>query len=104
MVCEARSVLMFTPLSDRKSTTFGVLTLTTFKLSFTSDEFMEASDECCQQNFLLAPYEVCLSSIDSLYQISDKSKKKLPPGHNVSGKIKEILVVCKVKFGCTEHV
>lgn len=96
MVCEAQKVLMFTPLTDRKKSTFGILTLTTFKLSFASAEIESNSDECFQQNLLLAPYEVCLSSIDSIYQFSDRSKKKLPPGHNVSGKVKEILIVCKV--------
>lgn len=95
-MCEAQKVLMFTPLTDRKKSTFGILTLTTFKLSFTSAEIDSNSDECYQQNLLLAPYEVCLSSIDSIYQVGDKSKKKLPPGHSVSGKVKEIFVVCKV--------
>lgn len=97
MVCEAQKVLMFTPLTDRKQSVFGILTLTTFKLSFASAEIDSTSEECYQQNLLLAPYEVCLSSIDSIYQIADRSKKRLPPGHNVSGKVKEIFLVCKVK-------
>lgn len=96
MVCEAQKVLMFSPLTDRKKSVFGILTLTTFKLSFASAEINCSSDECYQQNLLLAPFEVCLSSIDSIYQINDRSKKKLPPGHSVSGKVKEIFIVCKV--------
>lgn len=98
MVCEAPKVLMFTPLTDRKNSTFGILTLTTFKLSFVGVDIEYSSDECYQQNLLLAPYEVCLSSIDGIYQISERSKKKLPPGHSVSGKVREIFIVCKVIY------
>lgn len=97
LVCEAKNVMMFTPLTDRKMFTTGVLSVTTFKLSFASVDMEYNPDECFQQNLLLAPNEVCLSSIDSIYQIGERSKKKLPPGHNVSGKIKEILIICKVR-------
>lgn len=99
LVFEAKRVLMFTPLSDRdlNKATCGILTVTTFKLSFASAEVENSTGECYQQNLLLGPHEVCLSSIDSVYQISDRTKKKLAPGQSISGKIKEILIVCKVK-------
>lgn len=89
---------MFAPLSDRdhKKSTCGNLTVTTFKLSFVSAETESGTDECFQQNSLLGPNEVCLSSIDSVYQITDRTKKKLSPGQSISGKIKDILIVCKV--------
>lgn len=95
VVIELDNILMYIPLSDHRETISGVLTLTTFKLSFASAKIGINSDECYQQNSLLGPNEVCLSSIDSIYQI-DKSKKKLAPGHNISGKVKDILIICKV--------
>ncbi|EEZ98180.1 myotubularin-related protein 10-B [Tribolium castaneum] len=94
VVCEAQKVLLYAPLSDRKKATLGVLTVTTFKLSFASAEDRDG-DNCYQQNFLLGPNDACLSSIDTIYQIGDKSRKKLTPGQNVSGKIKELLIICK---------
>ncbi|XP_025829876.1 myotubularin-related protein 10-B-like [Agrilus planipennis] len=94
LVAEAQKVLLFAPLSDHKRGTLGILTVTTFKLAFAcaNEDDYESS---YQQNMLLGPYEVCLSSIDTIYQVGDKSKKKLIPGQNVSGKIKELLIICK---------
>ncbi|RZC43222.1 uncharacterized protein BDFB_001366 [Asbolus verrucosus] len=94
VVYEAHKVLLFAPLSDRKKATLGVLTVTTFKLSFASADDRDI-ENCCQQNFLLGPNDACLSSIDTIYQIGDKTKKKLTPGQNVSGKVKELLIICK---------
>lgn len=88
---------MYSPLSDRKRSIMGVLTVTTFKLSFASAMESDLSN-CYQQNILLGMNDICLSSIDFIYQINDRSKKKLMPGQNVSGKIKDILIVCKVSY------
>ncbi|KAJ8965421.1 hypothetical protein NQ314_004174 [Rhamnusium bicolor] len=95
VVCEAQKVLMYPPLSDRKKYVAGVLTVSTFKLSFASAEEIEPSN-CYQQNLLLGVNDVCLSSIDVIYQVGDRTKKKLSPGQNVTGKVKDILIVCKV--------
>ncbi|XP_030752601.1 myotubularin-related protein 10-A [Sitophilus oryzae] len=93
VVMEAQKVLMYTPLTEGIKKTRGVLTVTTFKLSFASAEETDPAN-CYQQNFLLGVNDVCLSLIDSIYQNGDK-KKKLVPGHNISGKVKELLIVCK---------
>ncbi|KAL3276331.1 hypothetical protein HHI36_011714 [Cryptolaemus montrouzieri] len=95
IVCEVENVLMFRPLSDKKKSTTGVLTVTTFKLSFACAE--EESDwrGFIQHSHLLGLNDICLSSIDTIYQIGEKTKRKLVPGQNVSGKIKELLIVCK---------
>lgn len=95
IVCEAQKVLMYSPLTDKKRSITGVLTVTTFKLSFASATEPDPSN-CYQQNLLLGVNDICLSSIDSIYQINERSKKKLTPGQNVNGKIKDILIVCKV--------
>ncbi|KAJ8909509.1 hypothetical protein NQ315_011421 [Exocentrus adspersus] len=92
IVSEAQKVLLYAPLSDRKKYVVGVLTVTTFKLSFVCAEEVEF---CGQQNNLLGINDVCLSSIDVIYQVSDRTKKKLSPGQNITGRIKDILVVCK---------
>lgn len=87
---------MFSPLSDRKKYIPGVLTVTTFKLSFACASDPEMST-CYQQNLLLGTNDICLSSISLIYQLNDRTKKKLMPGQSVSGKIKDILIVCKVR-------
>ncbi|XP_023019760.2 myotubularin-related protein 10-A isoform X1 [Leptinotarsa decemlineata] len=94
IVYEAPKVLLYPPLSDRRKYIPGILTITTFKLSFASAEDVEPSN-CFQQNLLLGINDVCLSSIDVIYQIGDRNKKKLTPGQNVTGKVKDILIVCK---------
>ncbi|XP_066252521.1 myotubularin-related protein 10-A [Euwallacea similis] len=94
LVCEAQQVLMSTPVTDATKATKGVLSVTTFKLSFASADESDAAN-CYQQNYLLGVNDVCLSSIDSIYQLGERLKKKLVPGQNISGKIKELLVVCK---------
>lgn len=86
---------MYGPLSDRKKYLPGVLTVTTFKLSFATAEDVEFSN-CYQQNLLLGVNDICLSSIDVIYQVGDRTKKKLSPGQNVTGRVKEILILCKV--------
>lgn len=94
LVCEAQKVLLYPPLSDRKKSILGVLTITTFKLSFaTATEEDPESNDCYQHNTLLGPNEICLSSIDTIYQIGDRTKKKLHG--QISGKVKELLIVCK---------
>ncbi|XP_050293737.1 myotubularin-related protein 10-B [Anthonomus grandis grandis] len=94
IVCEAQQVLMYTPLTDPAKAIRGVLTVTTFKLSFASAEDSESAN-CYQQNNLLGVNDVCLSMIDCIYQVGERTRKKLVPGQNVSGKIKELLIVCK---------
>ncbi|XP_050515463.1 myotubularin-related protein 10-B [Diabrotica virgifera virgifera] len=94
IVHEEPKVLLYVPLSDRKTCINGILAVTTFKLSFMSAEEQESSN-CYQQNVLLGVNDICLSSIDVIYQLGDRTKKKLLPGQNVTGKVKEILIVCK---------
>lgn len=100
MVHEAQKVLLLAPLSDVdiRSALIGVLTVTTFKLSFANTN-SDQEPNGHQNNLLLKPNEICLSAIESVYQMGDKSKKKLAPGQNVTGKIKELLIVCKVSIG-----
>lgn len=86
---------MYIPLSDKKRFITGILTVTTFKLSFASAIDPDSSNHF-QQNLLLGVNDICLSSIDHIYQLTDRNKKKLAPGQNVNGKIKDILIVCKV--------
>lgn len=92
--------MVFAPLSDHKKGTLGVLSVTTFKLSFIAGNERESdnSDECYQRNLLLGPFEVCLSAIDTVFQVGDRSKKKLTPGQNITSKVKELLIVCKVNI------
>lgn len=43
--------------------------------------------------------DVCLSNIESIYQLGERTRKKLIPGQSISSKIKELLIVCKVSGG-----
>lgn len=88
---------MYRPLTDRKKETIGILTITTFRLSFVSadDNILE---NCYQQNALLGINDICLSCIDTIYNTSERTKKKLQPGQNVGGKIKDLLIICKVRI------
>lgn len=97
IVCEAQKVLMYPQLSDKKKYINGVLTVTTFKLSFASAIETEPTN-CYQQNLLLGINDICLSSIDLIYNFGERTKKKLLPGQNVNGKVNSILIVCKVSF------
>lgn len=94
VVTHAQKVLLYTPLNEENKI-LGVLTITTFKLSFASADESDPAN-CYQQNFLLGVNDVCLSLIDCIYLNGDK-KKKLVPGQNISGKVKELLIVCKVR-------
>lgn len=99
LVIEGQNVMMFAPLSDHKKGTLGVLSVTTFKLSFIGgNEKEQEDDECYQRNLLLGPFEVCLSALDTVYQVGERSKKKLLPGQNISSKVKELLIICKVCY------
>ncbi|KAL1506237.1 hypothetical protein ABEB36_005634 [Hypothenemus hampei] len=93
LVCEPQQVLMCNPLKEIQKIR-GILTVTTFKLSFASAEDKDTAN-CYQQNYLLGINDICLSSIDCIYQLGERSKKKLVPGQSVSGKVKELLIVCK---------
>lgn len=97
LVNEAPNVIMFSPLTDKSKSTFGVLSVTTFKLAFATAINEVNIESCYQHNMLLNYNEICLSSIDMIYQVGDRSKKKLIPGSSLSGKVKELYIVCKVK-------
>nr|XP_018912403.1 PREDICTED: myotubularin-related protein 10-B [Bemisia tabaci] len=95
VVAEAHSVLLFTPVSDKKNGKLGVLVVTNFKLSFiTAEEEQNTYYISYQRNMLLGPNDVSLSNVDVLYQISSK-KRKLTPGSSVSDQVKGIFVLCK---------
>lgn len=95
LIAETENVALYTSLSEPRNQKKGVLTVTNFKLSFIptndDDEYPEV-----QQSFFLKPYEICLSSIDTVYHVNEKSRKKLNLGHSISHKIKELQILCKV--------
>ncbi|KRT82663.1 hypothetical protein AMK59_3380, partial [Oryctes borbonicus] len=93
-IADAENIILYTSLGEPRSYRKGVLTVTNFKLSFIP---CDEDEEYCgvQQSFFLKPYEICLSSIDTVYHISEKTRKRLNLGQNVSHKIKELQVICK---------
>lgn len=97
LISEAHNVVMFAPMSEQAQGLFGVLTVTNFKFSFLRGGAKPNEDNRYQQNILLGENEVCLSAIDTVYQIVDRgSKRKLHPGQNLSGRVKGLQIICKV--------
>lgn len=95
MITETENVILYTSISEPRNQKKGVLSITNFKLSFIpSNE--EEEYPGVQQNLMLKPYEVCLSSIDTLYHINEKARKKIHLGQSISHKIKELQIFCKV--------
>ena len=96
LIWEAPDVRLYHCVSDRKNYAMGNVNVKTFKLSFLSstdnDEFFY------RKNLLWDPNEVCLSSIDVVYQVVEKSKKRLNIDQSISSKAKELQVVCKVSY------
>lgn len=98
LIHQSQNVVLYEPFKVSPGLT-GLLTITTFKLSFTPISGVDDDVvEYCQKSSLLGPYEVCLSSIDTIYHVTgsnSSTRKKLSPCQNVSGKIKELQIVCK---------
>ncbi|KAK9696489.1 Myotubularin-like phosphatase domain [Popillia japonica] len=94
LIAETENIILYTSLSEPRTYRKGVLTVTNFKLSFIpNDEDEEYLG--IQQHYMLKPYEVCLSSVDAVYHISEKTRKKLNLGQSISHKVKELQIVCK---------
>lgn len=101
LIHQSQNVVLYEQLCNPKVShgLTGLLTITTFKLSFTPSNGVDDNViEYCQNSSLLGPYEVCLSAIDTIYHVTgsnSSARKKLSPCQNVSGKVKELQIVCK---------
>ncbi|XP_063708687.1 myotubularin-related protein 10 [Culicoides brevitarsis] len=72
----------------------GTLIITNFRLSFTLfDGSLE--DVAYQENNFLGKYDISLSNIDKIYQISDKKKRPVGPDYRNSSKVDAIRIICK---------
>ncbi|CAK9826975.1 Myotubularin-related protein 10-B [Anthophora retusa] len=95
MVTKAQSVLMFSPVSDLKQGTSGILSVTNFKLTFITTEDISGDDVVCQQNHLYGYMDTCLTNIQDIYITVGDKKRKLVPGNTVPSKVKGIFIICK---------
>lgn len=48
-----------------------------------------------QENYFLGKYDVTLSNIDEIYQITDKKKKLVAPQYKNAAKIEALRIICK---------
>lgn len=94
VVAEAQNVLMYAPLSEKQGKS-GILTVTNFKLSFVTTEERHREERGLQENLLLGDYDVCLSNVDEVHQMTGEKRRKILPGNNISGKVKGLYIVCK---------
>ncbi|PSN49432.1 Myotubularin-related protein 10-B [Blattella germanica] len=95
VIAEAQNVLLFAPVSEQKQGKSGNLSVTNFKLSFVTTEERTKQQSVQQQNLLLGEYDICLSNVDVIYQLTGEKKRRLIPGNNVSGKVKGLHILCK---------
>lgn len=51
-----------------------------------------------QENAFLGKYDISLSNIDKIYQITDRKKKLVGPQYKNSQRIESIKILCKVKL------
>ncbi|XP_055628584.1 myotubularin-related protein 10 isoform X2 [Toxorhynchites rutilus septentrionalis] len=73
----------------------GVLIITNFRLSFLCDTTDNEEFSAYQKNTFLGKYDVSLSNIDKIYQITEKKKRVVNPQVKNSNKIETIKIVCK---------
>jgi hypothetical protein len=80
-----------------KEDKLGLLLITNFRLSFTpiADDNRKKT---YQENTFLAQYDITLSNIDKIYQITDKKSKPIHPNVKNSSRIEAIRIICKVPF------
>ncbi|KAL0270776.1 UNVERIFIED_CONTAM: hypothetical protein PYX00_008071 [Menopon gallinae] len=90
-------VLLFPNVSERTKGLTGSIFVTNFRLIFDTYEDNRTPEEEClhQRNFLFGEYSVCLTNIDSIYQISGDKKRRLLPDSPLAAKIKGLQLVCK---------
>ncbi|XP_054016584.1 myotubularin-related protein 10-B isoform X1 [Hylaeus anthracinus] len=95
LVTDAQSVLMFSPVSNLKQGTSGILSVTNFKLTFITTEDTSGEDVARQQNHLYGYMDTCLTNIEDIYITVGDKKRRLVPGNTVPSKVKGIFIICK---------
>uniref|UniRef100_A0A336MA07 CSON014244 protein n=1 Tax=Culicoides sonorensis TaxID=179676 RepID=A0A336MA07_CULSO len=73
----------------------GTLIITNFRLSFTLFDGADTADVAYQENNFLGKYDISLSNIDKIYQITDKKKRPVGPDYRNSSKVDAIRIICK---------
>ncbi|XP_058833258.1 myotubularin-related protein 10-B isoform X2 [Topomyia yanbarensis] len=73
----------------------GALIITNFRLSFLCDECENEQLVAYQKNMFLGKYDISLSNIDRIYQVTEKKWRLVSPQMKNSSKIEVLKVVCK---------
>lgn len=73
----------------------GALIITNFRLSFLCIESENEEVSAYQKNTFLGKYDVSLSNIDKIYQVTDRKQRVVNPQIKNSSKIEIIKIVCK---------
>ncbi|XP_076237687.1 myotubularin-related protein 10-B [Calliopsis andreniformis] len=94
-ISKAQNVLMFSPVSDLKQGTSGILSVTSFKLTFITTDDTNGEDVVRQQNHLYGYMDTCLTNIEDIYITVGDKKRRLVPGNTIPSKVKGIFIICK---------
>lgn len=102
-VARAKRVLLYVEelKSPKKETSYefeklGTLIITNFRLSFTLfDTGVHSSEVSYQENNFLGKYDVTLSNIDKIYQITDKKRTPITPNCKSNSRVDAIRIICK---------
>lgn len=73
----------------------GTLIITNFRLSFTLFDPVHTSDVSYQENNFLGKYDISLSNIDKIYQITDKKRTSVTPNCKSNSRVDAIRIICK---------
>lgn len=73
----------------------GILIITNFRLSFTKFDRVHSSEVSYQENNFLGKYDISLSNIDKIYQITDKKRTSITPNCKSNTRVDAIRIICK---------
>uniref|UniRef100_A0A8D8FN09 Myotubularin-related protein 10-B n=3 Tax=Culex pipiens TaxID=7175 RepID=A0A8D8FN09_CULPI len=73
----------------------GALVITNFRICFLCKEFEQEETTANQKNMFLGKYDVSLSNVDKIVQLTDKKQRAVNPQIKNSSKIETIKIVCK---------
>lgn len=73
----------------------GTLIITNFRVLFTLFDPLLSSEVTYQENNFLGKYDVSLSNVDKIYQITDKKRTSITPNCKSNSRVDAIRVICK---------
>lgn len=73
----------------------GTLIITNFRVSFTLFDNALTTEVSYQENNFLGKYDVALSNVDKIYQITDKKRTAITPNCRSNTRVDAVRIICK---------